>query len=78
MYFKLTRSKGYFCRLAKEPCTWSVDPMNQNKQIDLRYNDFAMEWNDSIVPEMFNEKNTSIETLLKRCEQYQSWDYQYK
>jgi hypothetical protein len=52
--------------------------MRENKETDARCNDFANEWQDNIVPGFFNESNTDIKNLMKRCEEYQSLDYRYK
>ena len=59
--------------------TRQMDSSNQNKRIDHRYDDFSSdEWKSSVVPGMFNEKNTSIENIIQRCDDYQAHNYEYK
>jgi len=43
-----------------------------------QYDTFSNEWKSSVVPGMFNEKNTSIENIIERCDDYQAHNYEYK
>ncbi|CAF4415586.1 unnamed protein product, partial [Rotaria socialis] len=64
-------------KIANGSCARPIDSMCQNKEKDKPCDNFANEWKYTVVPGLFNEANTDLANLMRRCEEYKSCDYLY-